>query len=147
MSSSRAEIRGMRELQQTIKELGKLPQKCVTKAARNGAKIAQKDAKINAPVDQGNLKRGIVLRPEKSRTQGKKVFQVTFNRNMNEFFVKVSKDGKRAYYPASMEYGYFAKNGRYIPGYRFMRKSIDNNEQLIEDAMIDVLAKEIDKLR
>jgi HK97 gp10 family phage protein len=145
--SQRTEIRGMRELERTIRELGKLPQRCVTKAARNGAKIAEKDAKVNAPVDQGNLKRGIVLKPEKSRIKGKKVFQVTFDRNMNGIFVKISKDGKRAYYPASQEYGFFAINGRYIPGFHFMRKSIDNNEQAIEDAIVTVLAREIDKLR
>lgn len=145
--SQRTEIVGMKELERTIRELGKLPQRCVTKAARNGAKIAEKDAKANAPVDTGNLKRGIVLKPEKSRVKGKKVFQVTFNRAMNDMFVKISKDGKRAYYPASQEYGFFARNGRYIPGYRFLRKSIDKNENAIEDAIVNVLAKEIDKLR
>lgn len=143
----RSEIVGMRELQNTIKELGKLPQKCVTKAARKGARIALVDAKQNAPVDTGNLKRALKLVPEKNRVRGKKVFQVSFDRSFNDVFVKISADGKRSYYPASQEYGYFAVNGRYIPGFRYLRNSIDNNEQKIEKTMVDVLAGEIDKLR
>ena len=143
----RSEIVGMRELQNTIRELGRLPQKCVTKAARKGARIALADAKMNAPVDTGNLKRSIKLVPEKNRVRGKKVFQVSFDRSFNDVFVKISAEGKRSYYPASQEYGYFAVNGRFIPGFHYLRNSIDNNEQTIEKKMVEVLADEIDKLR
>lgn len=143
----RSEVIGIRELENTIKELGKLPQKCVTRAARNGAKIALADARQNAPVDTGNLKRALKLVPEKTRRRGRKVFQVSFDRSYNDVFVKISAEGKRSYYPVSQEYGYFAVNGRFIPGFHYLRNSIDDNEQKIEKTMVDVLAGEIDKLR
>lgn len=144
---ARTRIEGMRELQTTIRRLGQLPQKSVTIASRKGAQIALKAAKMNAPEDDGDLKKGIVLKGERSRLKGKKVFQVTFNRNMNEIFAKVSKSGKRSYYPASQEYGFFARNGKYIPGFHYLKKSITENTKAIQKTIVNVLSKEIDKLK
>jgi HK97 gp10 family phage protein len=143
-----SEIKGMKELEKMIKKLGQLPQKVVTKAARKGAKIAQKSAKSDAPEEVGNLKKGIVLKGERSKIKGKKIYQVTFDRAMNTFFVKMSKDGKkRYYYPASQEYGFMNRDGSYTPGYRYLKKSIENNENKIEKEIVDELSKEIDKLK
>ena len=85
--------------------------------------IALKSARKNAPQgDTGELKGGMKLIGEKSRTKGKKVYQVVFDRSKNNVFQKKNKDGKvTGYYPASQEYGFFAKNGRYISGYHFMK--------------------------
>jgi hypothetical protein len=144
----RSEIEGMKELEKMIKKLGQLPQKVVTKAARKGTQIAQKSAKSDAPEEIGNLKKGIVLKGERSKIKGKKVYQVTFDRAMNTFFVKMSKDGKkRYYYPASQEYGFMTRDGGYVPGFRYLKKSIENNENKIEREIVDVLSKEIDKLK
>ncbi len=65
---------------------------------------------------------------------------------MNDVFVKTSKDGKRSYYPASQEYGFLSKGGRYIPGYRFLRRAIDDNDQQIEQVTIESAGKAIDKI-
>ncbi|MFS1519683.1 HK97 gp10 family phage protein [Bacillus sp. SCS-151] len=143
----RNQIEGMRDLEKAIKKLGLLPQKCVTKSAKKGATIALKAARKGAPYDTGDLKKGIVLKGEKLKVKGKKVYQVTLDANMNDVFVKTSKDGKRSYYPASQEYGFMTKNGGYIPGYRFMRHAIENNVNAMERSMISVLSKEIDKLK
>jgi HK97 gp10 family phage protein len=141
-------IEGMRELERTIQRLESLPQKCVTKAARKGANVALKAARNNAPVESGDLKKGLKLTGERARIRGKKVFQVTFNKNMNHLFVKLSKDGsKRYYYPASQEFGFMTRGGGYTPGYRYLRKSIDEHKAEIERTTVDVLASEIDKLR
>jgi len=137
----------MKELEKAVIRLGRLPQTCVTKAARKGALVALKAAKTLAPEDEGNLKKGLILKPEKTKIKGKKVYQVTFNPAMNDIFVKVSKEGKRAYYPASQEYGYFTRNGRYIPGFHYLKKSLENNKAKIEQEVVSVLAKEIDKLK
>jgi len=141
------EIEGMKELERTIRELGKLPQKCVTKAAKKGAQIALKAAKQKAPFLTGALEEGIILKGEKTRRKGKKVYQVTMNPAMNDVFVKTTKDGKRYYYPASQEYGFITKNGGYVPGFHYLRDSLVDNKEKIEKTVIDVLAKEIDKLR
>jgi HK97 gp10 family phage protein len=145
--AKKSEIRGMKELERTIKQLGQLPQKCVTKASRKGATVVLKAAKANAPVDEGNLKKGIVLKGERSRIKGKKVYQVTFDRNMNDVFVKESEEGKRSYYPASQEFGFMTRNGGYVPGYRYLRQSIDGKKVEVEKTTVDVLAQEIDKLK
>lgn len=138
-------IEGMKELQKSVERLGKLPQKCVTKAAKKGANIAYKDAKGNAPVDEGNLKKGIKIKPEKKTKSGKKVYQVTIDPAMNDIFVKESKEGKRSYYPASMEFGYFTRSGRYIPGYHYLKNSLTGNAGAIEKEVVTVLTTEVDK--
>jgi len=140
-------IEGMEELEKTIRKLGKLPQKCVTKAAKKGAQIALKAAKQKAPFLTGALEEGIILKGEKTRRKGKKVYQVTMNPAMNDVFVKTTKDGKRYYYPASMEYGFMTRDGGYVPGYHYLRDSLVDNKERIEKTVVDVLAKEIDKLR
>lgn len=141
------EIEGMKELEQTIRKLGKLPQKCVTKAARKGAQIALQAAKQKAPFLTGALVEGIILKAEKTKKKGKKVYQVTMNPAMNDVFVKTTKDGKRYYYPASQEYGFITRNGGYVPGFHFLRDSLVDNKEKIEKTVVEVLAKEIDKLR
>mgnify|MGYP001392164245 FL=1 len=147
MAKVKYEIEGMKELEKTIRKLGKLPQKCVTKAAKKGAQIALKAAKQKAPFLTGALEEGIILKAEKTKKKGKKVYQVTMNPAMNDVFVKTTKDGKRYYYPASQEYGFITKNGGYVPGYHFLRDSLVDNKERIEKTVVDVLAKEIDKLR
>jgi len=140
-------IEGMKELERTIRELGKLPQKCVTPAAKKGARIALKAAKAKAPFLTGALEEGIILKGEKTRRKGKKVYQVTMNPAMNDIFVKTTKDGKRYYYPASMEYGFITRDGGYSPGFHYLRDALVDNKAAIERTVVDELAKQIDKLR
>jgi HK97 gp10 family phage protein len=139
-------IEGMKELEKSIKKLGQVPQKCVTPAARKGMNIAFKSAKQNAPVDTGELKGGMKLLGEKAKVKGKKVYQVVFDRAKNDVFQKKNQGGKViGYYPASMEYGFFAKNGRYIPGYHFLKKALEGNKVAIEKKIVDEMSKQIDK--
>jgi HK97 gp10 family phage protein len=136
------EIRGLKELQRAIKELGKAPG--VTPAARKGMMIAYRSAKTKAPEDTGDLRKGIILKKERSR-RGKAVFQVTMDSSMNDIFVKISKDGKRSYYPAAQEYGYITRDGGYMPGAYFMRDALQQNQSKIEKTIIDSMLKSIDK--
>jgi len=140
-------IEGMKELERTIRELGKLPQKCVTPAAKKGARIALKAARANAPWETGELSNGIVLKGERARKKGKKVYQVTLDPAKNDIFVKTTKDGKRYYYPASMEYGFITRDGGYVPGFHYLRDSLVDNKAAIERTVVDELAKQIDKLK
>ena len=61
-------------------------------------------------------------------------------------FVKTSKNGKRAYYPASIEYGFKTKNGGYAPGFKFLNNALTDNKNQIEKVIIQTLTDEIDKL-
>lgn len=147
MARNEFKIDGMEELIKTIKRVGQLPQKTVTKAARNGMRIALNAAKSNAPQDSGNLRRGLVLKGERMRVKGKKVYQVTFTASLNSVFVKMygnSKE-KRAYYPASQEFGYTVR-GKYTPGYAYLKKSIDSQKNAIENKIISTFTDEFDKL-
>lgn len=64
--------------------------------------------RTNAPRKTGDLIKGIVPSPweEKSAYPGKIVRQVYMDAGMNDTFVKVTKSGKRYYYPASQEFGF-----------------------------------------
>ena len=147
MSRNSFRLEGMDELLRTIKRAGQLPQKTVTKASRAGMKIALNSARQNAPIDSGNLRRGLILKGERSRIKGKKVFQVTWSSAMNKVFVKMygPTESIRAYYPASQEYG-FTVWGQYTPGYGYLKKSIDSQKNAIENKIISVFTDEFDKL-
>lgn len=139
-------IDGMRGLERSLKKLGDVPQKHVTSSSRKGMNIILKDSKANAPVgDTGMLKKGMKLAGERSKHKGKKVYRIVFDRKYNEIFQKPNKEGKiTGYYPISQEYGFFARNGRYIPGYRFIHNSMSQNAKKMERTIIDEMKKKID---
>jgi len=138
-------VEGMRELQKNLKKLGKVPQKHVTASSKKAMNIVLKQSRANAPVDTGMLKKGIKLVGERAKVKGKKIYRVVFDRNMNDVFQKKNKEGKvTGYYPVSQEYGFFAKNGRYIPGYRFIHDSLADNTQKVEKTIVDEMKKRID---
>ena len=135
-------VEGMDGLIKSLNKLGSVPQKHVTSSAKKGMNIVLKQARANAPYDTGALTKGIKLKGEKSRYKGKKVYRVIFDETMNHIFVKEYGNGKRAYYPVLQEYGYFTKNGRYIPGFRFIRDSlIDNTKNMENIIIVDMKAK------
>ena len=145
MAKVNFKVEGMKELEKSLKNLGKVPQKHVTASAKKGMNISLKDSRANAPYDTGMLKKGIVLKGERSRSKGKKVYRVVFDRAYNDVFQKKNKDGKiTGYYPVSQEYGFFAKNGRYIPGYRFISDSLTDNVSKIEKTIVTEMKKKID---
>ncbi len=145
MAKLKFKVEGMAELERSLKKLGKVPQKHVTSTSRKAMNISLKDSRANAPYDTGALKKGIVLKGEKSKDKGKKVYRVVFDRAMNDVFQKKNADGKvTGYYPVSQEYGYFTKNGRYIPGYRFISDSLTSNVSKIEKTIVTEMKKKID---
>ncbi len=145
MTKVNFKIEGMDDLIKSLKKLGKIPQKHVTAASKKGMTISLKQSKANAPYDTGSLKKGIVLKGEKSKSKAKKVYRVVFDEKMNSVFQKPNKEGKiTGYYPMSQEYGFFARNGKYIPGYRFIHDSLTENVSRIEKTIVDEMKKKID---
>lgn len=144
------------KLNRALARVEKIPQKAVTKAAGKGATVVRKAVRGIVPVDTGALKRGIVRKGERSRTKGKKVYDLIFDPSMNDVFQKPIKNpgaagGKsdHAYYPASMEYGFLtrSKGGglSYVPGYHFMRKAAESSEFTAKQATIKAFTAELDK--
>ncbi|MCL1806035.1 MAG: HK97 gp10 family phage protein [Clostridiales bacterium] len=132
-------IEGMRELHKSLEKLGSVPQKHVTASARKGMNIPLKAAKAAAPVDTGNLQKGIILKGERSRYKGKKVYRIVFDPAMNDVFQKYG-----GYYPVSQEYGYFTRDGRYMPGLMFIHKALQGNTGALTKTMVDTMKKKID---
>lgn len=64
--------------------------------------------RTKAPKKSGDLITGIIPSPweENSKYPGKIVRQVYMDAGMNDIFVKMTKNGKRYYYPASQEFGF-----------------------------------------
>lgn len=107
--------------------------------------IVLKESRATAPVDTGMLKKGMKLKGERARVKGKKVYRVIFDPRYNDIFQKKNKDGKvTGYYPVSQEYGFFAKNGKYIPGYRFIHDSLAENTRKVETTIVSEMQKKID---
>ncbi|MBW7475948.1 HK97 gp10 family phage protein [Paenibacillus oenotherae] len=136
----------MRELQRLFQRLGRVPQSAATRGARAGARIALRAAKAKAPVDLGDLKRGIIMKAERRVRVGKKVYDIMMDPAKSDIFAKTSLAGKRSYYPASQEYGWMMQSGQYIPGYRYLRRAIDDNAQEIKNKTLSEAAKDIDRL-
>ncbi len=140
-------VEGLDEAIEMFRKAGELPQKCVNKAAKKGIQIAKKSAKNGAWVDQtGYLRKAIKEKAEKTKTKGKKVYDLWPDRSYNDVFVKTSKAGKRAYYPASIEYGFRTKGGGYVPGFKFLHNALTDNKSQIENVIVKTLADEVDKL-
>lgn len=157
--SSEALTFDLKDLSRFHEALGRVeyvPMKIVTKAAGKGATVVRRSIRSGAPVDTGALRRGVIRKAEHSSRRGKKVYDVMFDPNMNDIFQKPIKNpgqfgGKnaKAYYPASMEYGFLtrSKGGglSYVPGYHFMREGADEAEAAASAVMISVMTKELEK--
>ena len=143
--SFKFDVYGMDKLLNDLEKIGQVPQKHVTSSSRKAMNIVLKSSRANAPYYEGYLEKGMKLKGERSRVKGKKVYQVIFNPDMNHIFQKPNKEGKiTGYYPVSQEYGFFAKNGRYIPGYRFIHDSLADNTQKVEKTIVSEMQKKID---
>ncbi len=146
-------VEGMRELERSLKRLGKVPQKHVTSSSRKAMNIVLKQSRATAPYETGALSRGMKLKGEKSKVKAKKVYQVVFDDKYNHIFQKPVKNPgesghkgarKIAYYPFSQEYGFFARDGKYIPGYRFIHSALADNTSAIEKTIVGEMKKKID---
>lgn len=92
-----------------------------------------------APYRSGALRSGLIVAPgrEKSKAHGKVVNDIVFDAAMNDTFVKMSKAGKRYYYPASQEYGFRIGKSRRVPGLYYMRDTAAAYYTVHEEAVIE----------
>lgn len=139
-------VEGLDELEKSMRKLGQVPQKYVTQSARRGMNIPLKDAKQEAPVEQGYLKKAMKLTGERSRLKAKKVYRIAFDKKYNDIF-----QSEKGYYPFSMEYGYHTKDGVYhdhsdetgwVVG--FIRNSFNDNIPQIERTIVKEMKQRID---
>jgi len=70
------------------------------------ADIVKDQAIANAPVESGALRSGIISAVTWDKDKSKAFAGAGMDKAKNDVFVKFTKDGKRYYYPASIEYGH-----------------------------------------
>jgi hypothetical protein len=146
----------MERFEKTLKAMGGLPPKIAVKAAGKGANLVRKSARANAPEYSGTLKRAIRREGERVRVKGKKVYDIQIDASLNQVFQKPIKNpgeaggkSKKAYYPASQEYGFLtrSKGGglSYVPGYHYLQNAIDDNAPAIKTTTIKTTMDELEK--
>lgn len=122
------------EARRTFDAMGQLPARIVTAAAGRGATVVKRAVKNSTEIPEltGTMRKAVRrLRAERSKVKGKKVYPVGFDPAMNSVLQKPIRNpgeaggqNDKAYYPASMEYGFLtrSKGGgiSYFPGFHFM---------------------------
>lgn len=152
------DITGIAEVERLFELVGAAPAKVLTKATRAGASIALKYAKAHVydGYDQqtGTIKKSLKIKKER-RKQGKSVYTV-------------GPDAS-GWYAHFLDYGHWATGGvklergkgvlnrllrdsqttgmTWVPGNRFLRDSVDKNDEVIKQTILTGLATELDKLR
>ena len=147
-------IQGLDNLRATVERIGKLPQKCVNRSAKEGAQFGLEKMKEQTHFKDttGTLKKGMGLKAEKYKRRGKKAYQITYKKSYTKIFteppiVDVGRYGGdprgRFYYPASVEFGRKGIGGKRPKN--FMLDAADRNSDGIKKKMIDVLDRELQK--
>lgn len=153
------EHRDLVMMYRTLERVGKSPQKALNKGTSKAAMIVKRSVRGVVPVRTGTMKRNIVTKTERSRSNGKKVRETTF-RGGEEANAQLQRpiknpgvlggSSKKAYYPASQEYGFLGRapggGVQYIPGKHFLRRGAETASESAKKAMIDTMTKELDRI-
>lgn len=162
-----AELEGFEELAQSFaKSAQELPKKSLNKAVRKGSSVVQRTVRSTAPSKTGDLRRGLILQKERSRQEGKVVYDLMPDPKKNAIFQKPIKSPVRSkspkgYYPASQEYGFFTRrpgggmtytrpSGETrtmdkVPGKYYMRSGAEISGDAAETAIVGEILDEIEK--
>ena len=145
---------GLRELNKKLDNLEKKTAKKVIKTAlRKGSKVIRDEAKKNAVSmvggQMGNmLKKNIITRAFKRPKRGFYGLFTGMRADVPEF-AEVSKDGRRNYIPAAIEYGHAApgaggkKSIKTVPAIPFMRKAADTKGGQAKQVAVNEIRKGI----
>lgn len=147
------------EIVAAVGNLGKVPASAINMPVKKVATKVKNLAKQHTPVRSGRLRSNLVVsRKEHSGVKGKAVFDVTVQggAEANAIFQRKTKNGKHAYYPASMEYGYAitrpvaggtrVRTGARYAGKYYMKDAATALAQYHEQLVLDELGKKLDKL-
>ena len=161
------DLEGFDELAKSFADSAReLPRKNLSKAVKKGATVVQRSVRSAAPERSGNLRRGLILKKERSRQEGKVVYDLMPDPKMNDVFQKpiqqpVRSKSAKGYYPASQEYGFFTrspsggmtytrpsgeqKHMDKVPGKHYMRGGAEVSGNAAEAAIIGGILSEIEK--
>lgn len=161
------DLEGFDELAKSFADSAReLPRKNLSKAVKKGATMVQRSVRSAAPERSGDLRRGLILHKERSRQEGKVVYDLMPDPKMNDVFQKpirqpVRSKSSKGYYPASQEYGFFTRspgggmtytrpNGETakmdkVPGKYYMRGGAEVSGDAAEAAILGAVLDEIEK--
>lgn len=144
-----------------------LPKQNLSKAVKKGTAVVQRSVRSTAPEKSGDLRRGLILHKERSRQEGKAVYDLMPDPKKNDIFQKpiqnpVRSKSSKGYYPASQEYGFFTRRPgggmaynrpvtgevKYmdkVPGKYYMRSGAEVSGDAAETAIIGEILSEIEK--
>jgi hypothetical protein len=147
-------VEGARQLEEQLAEIGKLPKRVLTTAAKAGYNPILAQARANATpyTKSGMMKRGIKATLEQPNKRNKAVYRINWWGKYSDFYKKKIKKagiygGQRnpAYYPQSVEWGFPNAKG-YVKGKYFIRSAIEQHQAESAQKVIDTLSSEIEKL-
>lgn len=134
MSDFQVKVTGLRETQKALYAFSQqLGDRVVIKALTNGARLMQRQAKANAPVRTGNLRRAIIVK--KSKIYNGK-------RTLNKLGVFLTiRQGKRygprdAYYGKFQEAGWTDRAGKKQPGKQFIGRAFSSTAERCADLIV-----------
>lgn len=133
------------EIKAGVERLGTVPSSALNMPVKKSATKVAQLARKNAPRRTGALRKGIKVRSRKEKTRkGKIVYDVWMDREMNDTFVKSSRNGHRYYYPGSQEYGFRTRRGR-VQGLYFMKQAAEDLNPYHNQLVLDELGKKLDQ--
>lgn len=160
MADLEFKLTGFDEVSRKLRGLApRLQRKALRSASRKAMNIVRDDARQNAPVETGNLKRRIITRinSRAGRRFGGMVAQVGL-RGGSKNYVNSSKNrrlgrvgqsylhGENAFYWRFIEFGFFnVKAKRFIQAKPFMRPALSKNTEKVTATMARELKIAIEK--
>lgn len=161
------DLEGFEELAKSFaRSAQQLPGQSLTKAVKKGSASVQRSVRSAAPEKSGSLRRGLILHKERSRQEGKVVYDLMPDPKKNDVFQKpiqhpVRSRSRKGYYPASQEYGFFTRspsggmtytrpNGDIghmdkVPGKYYMRSGAEVSADAAESVIVGEILGEIEK--
>lgn len=104
-NTARIKITGLDELAKNTDKILNQTHRILGEAVLEAAEMIRQEAIKRAPEKTGTLKRGIVAKITWDKKKSKAFAAAYMDPAMNDVFAKYAKDGRRFYYPSSMEYG------------------------------------------
>ena len=103
MPSVTAVVTGHRRIDRVLKQLPlRIQKKVARQAMRAGMKLVAAEVKAEAPVDQGTLRRAVIVRVLKKQKRGSIAMEVRINPAKTK---KTTKSGKTYFIPALIQFG------------------------------------------
>lgn len=139
---TRINISGIPGLKRNIDKLKTDLFFALDEAVLAGSDIIRDDAKERARKKSGEMADGIVSTVTWYRKAPVAWAGAGMDASKTDIFAKISANGKRYYYPSSIEYGHPG-----APAYPFMRPAMDANKAAVRKAVRDRIKRVIEEAK